>query len=161
MGKRTFTLREAGTVERDERGFSVLMEPWARDGLTGLRGFSHVQVYWWAHFFDTEESRAVTKVAKPYRKGPEELGVFSTRSPIRPNPIAMTLVPVTWLDEAEGRLGVAYIDAEPGTPVVDIKPYYGMERVKEYGVPAWCAHWPAWYEDAGDFDWAAEFENAR
>jgi hypothetical protein len=36
-----------------------------------------------------------------------------------------------------------------------------MERVKEYHVPSWCSHWPRWYEDAADFDWAGEFENAR
>ncbi len=66
----------------------------------------------------------------------------------------MTIVGITFIDEPQGVLGIAFIDAEPGTPVLDIKPYYGMDRVKEYQVPQW-------YEDAGIFDWAGEFENAH
>lgn len=161
MSERRFTLKEAGTVETGERGCCIRLSPRVKDALTGLRGFSHVQVYWWAHLTDTEELRSCAVVPKPYKNGPKEVGIFATRSPVRPNPIAMTLVPVTWIDQEEGTLGIAFIDAEDGTPVLDIKPYYGMERVKEYRVPEWCGHWPAWYEDAADFDWAAEFENAR
>lgn len=161
MEGRNFTLREIATVEVGDRGYSIRFNPEVRDALQGLKGFSHVQVYWWAHLLDSEEMRSVAKVEKPYRKGPGELGIFATRSPLRPNPLAMTLVPVTRVDQEEGALWIAYIDAEPGTPVLDIKPYYGMERVREYQVPVWCSHWPAWYEDAAEFDWAGEFENAR
>lgn len=161
MDGRNFTVREVGTVECDERGFYLKLRQGARRAAAGLEGFSHVQVYWWAHLTDSKELRSLAAVDKPYRKGPEVLGIFATRSPVRPNPIAMTVVPVTRIDQEEGKLGIAYIDAEIGTPVLDIKPYYGMERVKEYRVPSWCAHWPAWYEEAGDFDWSAEFENAR
>jgi tRNA (Thr-GGU) A37 N-methylase len=57
-----------------------------------------------------------------------------------------------------GEIAVPYIDTENGTPVVDIKPYHPSEdRIREAQVPAWCDHWPKWYEDSGSFDWEAEF----
>jgi hypothetical protein len=43
--------------------------------------------------------------------------------------------------------------------VLDIKPYFSMERVRDYQVPAWCRHWPQWYEDQMTFDWREEIEN--
>lgn len=50
-----------------------------------------------------------------------ERGVFSTRSPVRPNPIGLSTV---LLLGREGRfLRVRGIDAVDGTPVVDIKPH--------------------------------------
>jgi tRNA-Thr(GGU) m(6)t(6)A37 methyltransferase TsaA len=156
-----YQLKTIGTVRTGDRGTFIQLEPEVREGLSGLGDFSHVQVYWWAHQLDVEEMREIVIIPKPYKLAPEELGVFATRSPVRPNPLAMTLVPVTFVDQVNGIVGIAFIDAEPGTPVLDIKPYYGMERVKEYRVPKWSAHWPQWYEDAGDFDWAAEFVNAR
>jgi len=50
-----------------------------------------------------------------------ERGVFSTRSPCRPNPIGMTVVEV--LDVSGSRIRVKCLDALDGTPVLDIKPY--------------------------------------
>ena len=48
-------------------------------------------------------------------------GVFSTRSPHRPNPIGLTIVKVI---EREGNiLKVAGVDMIEGTPILDIKPY--------------------------------------
>ena len=161
MDEKGFYVKEVARVESGERGFCIRLKPGMEELLKGLEGFSHVQVYWWAHLLDSEKMRSAVKVGKPYKKGPEELGIFATRSPMRPNPIAMTLVPVTWVDREAGLLGIAYIDAEQGTPVLDVKPYYGMERVRTYRVPGWCSHWPEWYEEAADFDWAGEFENAR
>ena len=161
MDGKSFIIKEIARVESGNRGFCIKLNDGREKLLSGLEGFSHVQVYWWAHFLDSQEFRTADTVEKPYKKGPAELGIFATRSPMRPNPVAMTLVPVTWIDGEAGELGIAFIDAEPGTPVLDIKPYYGMERVREYRVPDWCSHWPAWYEEAADFDWAGEFENAR
>jgi hypothetical protein len=54
-------------------------------------------------------------------------GVFALRSPLRPNPIALTLVT---LDRVEGnRLFVNGLDAVDGTPILDIKPYFEQDIV--------------------------------
>jgi tRNA-Thr(GGU) m(6)t(6)A37 methyltransferase TsaA len=49
-----------------------------------------------------------------------EVGVFSTRSPDRPNPIGLHLVEVLSTDQ--GRLRVRNLEALDGTPVIDLKP---------------------------------------
>jgi tRNA-Thr(GGU) m(6)t(6)A37 methyltransferase TsaA len=49
-----------------------------------------------------------------------EVGVFSTRSPDRPNPIGLHLVEV--LSSDGGRLRVRNLEALDGTPVIDLKP---------------------------------------
>ena len=54
-------------------------------------------------------------------------GVFSTRSPARPNPVSLTLVEV--IEAREGELQVNGLEALDGTPVLDIKPYIpGIDR---------------------------------
>ena len=49
-----------------------------------------------------------------------EVGVFSTRSPDRPNPIGLHVVEVLSTDR--GRLQVRNLEALDGTPVIDLKP---------------------------------------
>jgi tRNA-Thr(GGU) m(6)t(6)A37 methyltransferase TsaA len=49
-----------------------------------------------------------------------EVGVFSTRSPDRPNPIGLHLVEV--LSRDDRRLQVRNLEALDGTPVIDLKP---------------------------------------
>jgi tRNA-Thr(GGU) m(6)t(6)A37 methyltransferase TsaA len=49
-----------------------------------------------------------------------EVGVFSTRSPDRPNPIGLHVVEV--LSRDQGRLQVRNLEALDGTPVIDLKP---------------------------------------
>jgi tRNA-Thr(GGU) m(6)t(6)A37 methyltransferase TsaA len=53
-------------------------------------------------------------------------GVFSTRSPDRPNPIGLHRVRVTAVDGA--RISVDGLEALDGTPVLDLKPVLGAER---------------------------------
>lgn len=55
-----------------------------------------------------------------------ETGVFSTRSPDRPNPIGLHRVRIVAVDGA--RVQVAGLEALDGTPVVDVKPVLGTER---------------------------------
>ncbi len=81
---------------------------------------------------------------------------------MRPNPLALTPVPVLALEPEQGLVRIPYIDAEPDSPVLDIKPYHpAVDRIREVDVPAWCAGWPEWYEDSMTFDWSAIFESAR
>jgi tRNA-Thr(GGU) m(6)t(6)A37 methyltransferase TsaA len=55
-----------------------------------------------------------------------ETGVFSTRSPDRPNPIGLHRTRIVAVDGH--RLQVAHLEALDGTPVVDVKPVLGTER---------------------------------
>ena len=124
----------------------------------GIREYSHIQVIWWFHLYDSPESRNYFVIDKPYTKGPEKAGVLATRSPVRPNPIAVSACQLIGSDEKTFRLEVGYIDAESGTPVLDIKPYEpSIDKVRDVTMPVWCRHWPDCLEANDGFDWSAEF----
>jgi tRNA-Thr(GGU) m(6)t(6)A37 methyltransferase TsaA len=84
-------------------------------GLTDIEGFSHLFVLW---MFDRSEGMELCGESPADNK---THGVFATRSPYRPNPIALTVV------ELLGRTGMVLrvrgIDMLNGTPILDIKPY--------------------------------------
>jgi len=103
--------------------------------LDGIEEYSHLLLLYWAHKVP-EESRSLTRVHPMGRKDIPEVGIFSTCSPARPNPVLTTVV---WLSRRRGNvLEVAGLDAVDGSPVVDIKPYvkdsYPQEGVR---VPDW------------------------
>ena len=84
-------------------------------GLTDIEGFSHLIVLW---AFDRSEG--FTLLVKP-PSDDRTHGVFATRSPRRPNPIALTVVELLSRDGAT--LHVRGLDMLDGTPILDIKPY--------------------------------------
>ena len=84
-------------------------------GLTDIEGFSHLFILW---VFDRSEGFELLGTP-PLDTRPH--GVFATRSPRRPNPIALTVVELLRRD---GRLlHVRGVDMLDGTPILDIKPY--------------------------------------
>lgn len=55
-------------------------------------------------------------------------------------------------------IGLAYIDADHNSPILDIKPYIpSLDRVENPIVPDWYEHWPKSCEESGDFDWESGF----
>jgi len=85
------------------------------EGLLDIEGFSHLFVIW---VFHRSEGCALTGVP-PTDDRPH--GVFATRSPYRPNPIALTVVEL--LGRQGRNLRVRGLDMLDGTPILDIKPY--------------------------------------
>lgn len=85
------------------------------DGLADLEGFERIWLLTWLHKSGPAKLRVI-----PYRDTVER-GVFATRSPARPNPIALSCVR---LERVDGNLlHIAGCDLLDGTPVLDIKPY--------------------------------------
>jgi tRNA-Thr(GGU) m(6)t(6)A37 methyltransferase TsaA len=83
--------------------------------LSDLDGFAHIWVLFW---FDQNQSWR-PKVRPP--RSALKRGVFSTRSPYRPNPIGLSLVR---LEKVEGlSLRILGVDMLDNTPVLDLKPY--------------------------------------
>lgn len=153
-----FTVKQVGVIRCDDSGFRIELSPAYKKALSGLDGFSYLNILWWFSGCDNEANRGVLSEAKPYTKGPDTLGVFATRSPQRPNPIALSCAYVTYVDADNGIIGLAYIDADDQSPVLDIKPYTpSLDRVEASEVPTWCKHWPNNVETSGDFDWGSEF----
>ncbi len=84
-------------------------------GLLDIEGFSHLYVIW---AFD--RVAGFDLIASPPTDNRPH-GVFSTRSPRRPNPIGLTVVELLGRDGSW--LRVRGIDMLDGTPILDIKPY--------------------------------------
>lgn len=155
---KNFSVKSIGQVINDQEEIAIQLSAEYVAGLSGLNGFSHLVVLWWPNQMDSDEARSMLEVPKPYKNAPDTMGIFATRSPARPNPIAMTVVDILSIDETTGRIIVPYIDALDGTPVLDLKPYTpSADKVEQPGVPEWSAHWPENYESSGDFDWENEF----
>ncbi|XP_071096940.1 tRNA (adenine(37)-N6)-methyltransferase-like [Haliotis cracherodii] len=93
--------------------------------LEDLDKFSHV----WIMFLFHKNNNAHTKAkVKPPRLDGRRVGVFSTRSPYRPNAIGLTLAAV---DKIQGAtIYLKGIDILDGTPILDIKPY-----IPDYDIP--------------------------
>ncbi|MFB6072730.1 MAG: tRNA (N6-threonylcarbamoyladenosine(37)-N6)-methyltransferase TrmO [Halobacterium sp.] len=94
----------------DQSGAVHVAEPY-RPGLEGLTASDAVLVVWWADRAD----RSVLRV----RDG--DRGVFTTRSPARPNPVCLTACEVLDVDVDGGTVVVAGVDMADGSPVVDLK----------------------------------------
>lgn len=162
MKNEQFTISPIGYIRFGNEGPYLEIKQEYRKALTELKGFSYIQVLFWCHLVDEPGCRSQTTCEKPYKKSPATVGIFATRSPVRPNPIALTPVAALDIDLDKGIIRIPFIDAEDGTPVVDIKPYTPcIDRVKEVTTPDWNSHWPQYYEDSAHFDWAAEFVNAQ
>jgi tRNA-Thr(GGU) m(6)t(6)A37 methyltransferase TsaA len=85
-------------------------------GLMDIEGFSHLYVLW---AFD--RSDGFDLIAHPPSDEKRPHGVFATRSPRRPNPIALSTVEL--LGRNGPSLHVRGVDMLDGTPILDIKPY--------------------------------------
>jgi tRNA-Thr(GGU) m(6)t(6)A37 methyltransferase TsaA len=126
-----FELRPIGHVESSlvERGEApkqgdegspeawLVFEPGVLQGLSDLRPGTDVLVLTWLHLAD----RAVLRVHPRSDPANPEEGVFSTRSPDRPNPIGLHRVSIVAMEDA-GRVRVRNLEALDGTPIVDVKP---------------------------------------
>lgn len=153
-----YKVNSIGNICNNETGTFIKLDTKVIPALKALDGFSHINVLWWFNDFDKEEFRSVLETEQPYKNAPEKMGIFATRSPIRPNPIALTAVEVLHIDYQNGVIQIAYIDANDNTPVLDIKPYTpSLDRVESPDTPPWCSHWPQSIEASGNFDWENEF----
>jgi len=86
--------------------------------LEGLAEFSHV---WLLFVFHLNSGKSVKAKVKPPRMNGSKVGVFSTRSPHRPNPIGLTLAKLESVEN--DTLYFSGIDIVNDTPILDIKPY--------------------------------------
>ncbi len=125
------TLRFIGTVRSELRDrkdapkceaegappATIVIEPAYLEGLDGLKIGQEIILLTWFHLSD----RDVLRVHPRNNKNVPMRGVFSTRSPARPNPIGYHRVCIISLSE-DGTLGVDRLEAVDGTPIVDIKP---------------------------------------
>jgi tRNA-Thr(GGU) m(6)t(6)A37 methyltransferase TsaA len=90
--------------------------PQFTEGLDGLEVGKEIVVLTWFH----QSDRSVIKCYPRHQKEMPPVGVFTTRSPERPNPIGLHRVKITAI--SNGKITVMPLEALDGTPVIDIKP---------------------------------------
>jgi len=100
-----------------------------QQGLKDIDGFSHIHIFYWLH----KSKEYSLLVNTPWDDIPH--GLFSTRSPHRPNPIAHTIVKL--IEKDCNILKVKGLDAIDGTPLIDIKPYIKKFDIKKGAVSGW------------------------
>lgn len=125
----------AAIREMDREISRIVINEELKSVLDGIEGYSHLIILYWAHKVP-EKSRCLTKVHPMGRRELPLVGIFGTCSPVRPNPVLMTVVRLC--GQKQNVLEVTGLDAVDGAPVVDIKPYvkslYPQEGVV---IPEW------------------------
>ena len=116
--------RQSGLV--DTLTSVIVFEPEFRnaDALRGIEGFSHLWLIW--QFSEAVRSGWSPTVRPPRLGGNTRMGVFATRSPFRPNHMALSCVKLLGIEKTKDHgtvLRVAGADLMDGTPIFDIKPY--------------------------------------
>jgi excinuclease ABC subunit A len=115
-----------------------------RINITGM----YITVFWWFHKFDTDKYRGITECNPPYEDAPRS-GIFATRSPVRPNPIAMTVARIIKMDVEKKRIYLNGIESFDKTPCLGISEYDSKEHcVFDPRIPSWLKHWPKSFDEA-------------
>jgi tRNA-Thr(GGU) m(6)t(6)A37 methyltransferase TsaA len=128
-----------GSVEKDTSKIRIFAE--FCEALEGLEEYSHLIILYWFHLRDSPEHRKTLQVIPKRHPGAPQVGVFSSRSPSRPNPIGLSVVELL---EVKGCvLTVKGLDAEEGSPIIDIKPYLPRaESIPNARTPEWARRGP-------------------
>ncbi len=90
-----------------------IFEPWVA-ALQGVEKFERLEILYWL-----DRSRRDLLLQSPASNGKVH-GTFSLRSPVRPNPIASSIVALVGIEG--GTLRVRGLDCLDGTPLIDLKP---------------------------------------
>jgi tRNA-Thr(GGU) m(6)t(6)A37 methyltransferase TsaA len=131
--------RQSGLVEAAEGRVEFLPEFSSPDFVRGLEAFSHVWLLTGFHKNPPWDGAAT--VRPPRLGGNERVGVFASRSPLRPNGLGLSLVRLLALEP--GALRVAGVDCVDGTPVFDVKPYLPWCEARPEARADWAGAAPA------------------
>jgi tRNA-Thr(GGU) m(6)t(6)A37 methyltransferase TsaA len=134
--QKSFNLLPIGRVEK--KGQEVFLRIFDEyvDGLLGLDGWSHVNVFYWFDKNDTPQQRRTLRVHPRGDKQNPLTGVFACRAPVRPNLIALSVCKI--LSVQGNRITVDGLDAFDATPVLDLKPFVPSDApTRDVRVPDW------------------------
>lgn len=108
---------------------TIELDPRYRKALDKVETCSHLIVLYW---MDRARRDLVVQTPRHYGEG---RGTFALRSPVRPNPIALSVVKLLKIDGTT--LSIQNIDCLDNTPVLDIKPYFASVDSKPDAVVGW------------------------
>ncbi len=110
----------------------IILDDKYKGALKGIEDYSHVIII---YVMDKVKDFVISHVPQG-KEGVPDVGIFACRCPRRPNPIAMTTVPL--LKVKDNSIKVKGLDIIDGTPVLDIKPYWPQyDAIDGYKIPDW------------------------
>ncbi|MBI5790632.1 MAG: SAM-dependent methyltransferase [Rhodocyclales bacterium] len=115
-----FSMSPIGWVRKAGGRTFIEVEPRYQAALLGVDELSSLWVFWWFDRNDAPERRAILQVHPRGNPDNPLRGVFATRSPFRPNLIALTQVKL--IAVRGNMIEIGDIDAFADTPVLDLKP---------------------------------------
>jgi tRNA-Thr(GGU) m(6)t(6)A37 methyltransferase TsaA len=113
------SIRSRGDMPVQGVDAEIEVFPGYAGALSGIEESSHLILICWLHEADRNVLKAV---ARKVSGDLPEKGVFSLRSPVRPNPLSVSVVRLCGVREGRFLL-LANVDLIDGTPVIDLKPY--------------------------------------
>ncbi len=136
----SYEIYSIGIISKEEDHSKIILRDRYRKAVLGLDGFSHIQVLYWLHKNDDPDQRRTLQVYPRGKRSNPLSGVFATRTPVRPNPIAVSICKVLSIEESteETTILVDRIDAFDGSPVIDIKCHIPRDiDPSEIRLPGW------------------------
>ncbi len=118
MNFEPFKIVPVGYIRKNGETFIEILPEFV-EAAEDLREGDWIKLILWFHESDSPERRKTLKVHPHGDPGNPLTGVFATRSPVRPNPLALYTVQINRIEE--NKLHIDRIDAMDGTPVADIK----------------------------------------
>ena len=123
--------RQPGLCPSADAFLEFPAENFYKEALKDIEGYSHIWIIFYFHSLKKTPDKA--KIRPPRLGGNKYVGVFSSRSPYRPNQIGLSLVENkgTEISNDSVRLHITNHDLLDGTPVLDIKPYISNDIPSE------------------------------
>ena len=116
--------RQSGVSKSSPATLIFTEEYRSPEALLGLDGYSHVWVIW--GFSEAKYNEFSPTVRPPRLGGNTRVGVFASRSPYRPNSLALSVLKIESIEKTEKYGHVLHLlgaDMMDGSPVYDVKPY--------------------------------------
>ena len=104
-------------VDEDEGDFRLVLDPEYADALQDLNTFTYMYVIYYIDRLTADPANFVSPSWIPGAK----VGLFASRSPVRPNPIGLSIVRINKI--AGNEIYTSGLDVFDETPLLDIKPY--------------------------------------
>ncbi|MCD6584721.1 MAG: tRNA (N6-threonylcarbamoyladenosine(37)-N6)-methyltransferase TrmO [Desulfobacteraceae bacterium] len=104
-------------VDADGEEFYAIIDHKYVEGLSDLKKFNYIYLI----FYADRISREVEMMVSPPWADGKKVGIFASRSPVRPNPLGLSIVRIKKI--VENKIYTSGLDVFDKTPLLDIKPY--------------------------------------
>ncbi len=131
-----FAIPRQSQIVHEARGVLTFEKQYRHsESLNGLAAHSHYWLIW--GFSLNEHKEKILTVRPPRLGGNTRVGVFSTRSPFRPNNLGLSVVKLESIDPENFSVTFSGVDMLSGSPIYDIKPYIPYSDSRQDASSEW------------------------